>query len=375
MMSTKQERIESMLLELTSTPTAAGREGRVQSFLDRWLSARRRSLKFTRDEVGNLLVTGRGRSRRAPILITAHLDHPAFVVRSITDRMVEMEFRGGVLDPYFENARIELFDDADRRSTAIITELDSEAKPFKLARARLVSRRGDLRPGDVGRWLLGRPTISRGRLRTDACDDLAAAAAALVAFDAIRRRKGTEHVGLLFTVAEEIGFIGAIDAARSGFIPADARLICLENSRSFAESPIGGGAIVRVGDRMSIFDQALTNRISDLCQTESNRDRSFRWQRKLMPGGACEATAFGTYGYQSTCLCLPLGNYHNMSQIDEVRSGRRPAKVRREEIAMSDFDSLVRMLVLLSSRLDESGTTSRSKLDALHAGRRHILAD
>ena len=362
-----------MLLELTSLPTAAGREDRVQAYLDRWLASRKASLRFKRDAAGNLLVTRKTRSRKAPILITAHLDHPGFVIRAVDGRDVELEFRGGVLDPYFENARIELFDGDDRKYGARITSLDPDAKPFKTVTARLTRGPGGLEPGDIGRWAFGKPSISRGRLRTNACDDLAAAASALVAFDAIRRRKETEHVGLLFTVAEEVGFIGAIDAAKSGFIPKNARLICLENSRSFAESPIGGGAIVRVGDRMSIFDQALTNRISDLCLAESTRDPSFLWQRKLMPGGACEATAFGTYGYQSTCLCLPLGNYHNMSEIDEVRAGKRPAKVMREEIAMSDFDSLVRMLVLVATRLDETGVSARSRLDALHAARKHVL--
>lgn len=372
-MTKRDERIERMLLELTALPTAAGREHRVQAWLDRWLAARSTSLRGRRDRAGNLLITRRTRSRKAPILITAHLDHPAFVVRSVEDGELDLEFRGGVLDPYFEDARIELFDSEDRRSTAVITDLDPDAKPFKRARARLVSRRGDLRPGDVGRWMLGRPVISRGRLRTDACDDLAAVCAALVAYDSIRRRKGTEHVGLLFTVAEEVGFIGAIDAAKNGIIPKGARLICLENSRSFAESPIGGGAIVRVGDRMSIFDGELTNRISDLCLAEGQRDPEFRWQRRLMPGGACEATAFGTYGHQSTCLCLPLGNYHNMSEIDAVRAGERPAKVRREEIALADFHSLVRMLVLIASRLDEPAASPRERLDALHERHRHVL--
>jgi len=372
-MSTRTADIDALVLELTSLPTAAGREDRVQAFLDRWLKRRTRSLDWKRDRAGNLLVTRKNRGRRAPILITAHLDHPAFVVRSVDGRDVELEFRGGVLDPYFERARIELFDSSDDRHGAVIHSLDPTAKPFKTATARLGRNAPGLAPGDVGRWAFGKPSISRGMLRTDACDDLAAAAAALVAFDAIRRRKGTEHVGLLFTVAEEVGFIGAIDAAKSGFIPKRARLICLENSRSFPESPIGGGAIVRVGDRMSIFDQTLTNRISDLCLEEQSRDEGFRFQRRLMPGGACEATAFGTYGYQSTCLCLPLGNYHNMSDIDGVREGRRPARVKREEIAMSDFDSLVRMLVLVSTRLDERHASPRSRLDALHRRHGHVL--
>ena len=372
-MKTKNDRCEALLLELTALPTAAGKEQRVQAFLDRWLASRSKTLRYKRDRAGNLLITRKTRSRKAPILITAHLDHPGFVVKAINGLELELEFRGGVLDPYFDDARIELFDAADNRFTARITSLDSTAKPFKIATARLGRKAPDLAVGDVGRWALGKAAIGKGRLRTNACDDLAAAAAALVAYDTIRRRKGTEHVGLLFTVAEEVGFIGAIDAAKSGFIPKDARLICLENSRSFAESPIGGGAIVRVGDRMSIFDQALTNRISDLCLAESTRDPSFLWQRRLMPGGACEATAFGTYGYQSTCLCLPLGNYHNMSEIDEVRSGKRPAKVRREEIALSDFHALVRMLVLVSSHLDDTGESPRQRLDALHKRHGHVL--
>lgn len=370
---TKQNRAEEMLLEVTSIPTAAGREDRVQAYLDAWLARRARTLRARRDRAGNLLITRKTRSRKAPILITAHLDHPGFVVRSIDGMKLELEFRGGVMDPYFENARIELFDDSDKKCTAVITSLDSKAKPFKIAKARLVRRAPGLKVGDIGRWVLGNPMICKGTLRTNACDDLAALCAALVAFDSIRKRKGTEHVGLLFTVAEEVGFIGAIDAAKSGFIPKKTRLICLENSRSFPESPIGGGAIVRVGDRMSVFDQALTNRISDLCMAESVRDPDFLWQRRLMSGGACEATAFGSYGYTSTCLCLPLGNYHNMSNIDAVRAGKRPAKLKREEIAISDFHSLVRMLVLVASGLDKPAPRLTSRLDRLHRQHKHVL--
>ena len=372
-MADKKRAIEEMLLEVTSIPTAAGREERVQTYLDAWIKRRSRSIRARRDRVGNLLITRRTRSRKAPIIITAHLDHPGFVVRSVKGGMLELEFRGGVLDPYFKDARIELFDAEDRKNTARITSLDGKATPFKIAKAKLVRDTGSLQPGDIGRWMLGNPMICRGRLHTNACDDLAAVCAALVAFDAVRRRKGTEHVGLLFTVAEEVGFLGAIDSAKSGFIPKGARLICLENSRSFAESPIGGGAIIRVGDRMSVFDQDLTNRITTLCLAETARDPGFIWQRRLMPGGSCEATAFGAYGYKSTCLCLPLGNYHNMSGIDAVRAGRRPARVKREEIALDDFHSLVRMLVLLSTDLDKSTASNKALLDRLHRERKHIL--
>ena len=66
-MTTKNHRSESMLLELTSLPTAAGREDRVQAYLDRWLASRKASLRFKRDAAGNLLVTRKTRSRKASI--------------------------------------------------------------------------------------------------------------------------------------------------------------------------------------------------------------------------------------------------------------------------------------------------------------------
>ena len=212
---TKREDPESRLLELTALPTAAGKEHLMQAYLDRWLARRSRSLKWRRDGVGNLLIRRREPGRTPPLLITAHLDHPAFVVRAVEGREAELEFRGGVHDAYFPGTRIEVFAGDGTRRVARITEVDAKATPFKKVRARLAVDGDGITAGDIGRWLLPGASISRGRLRTNACDDLAAVAAALEAFDAIRRKRGCEHVGLLFTVAEEVGFLGAIEVARA----------------------------------------------------------------------------------------------------------------------------------------------------------------
>ena len=358
-----RRRHEKTALELTALPTAAGREWRVQAHLDRWLSARRRSLTWKRDADGNLLIMRktwkRGRGTPTPLLITAHLDHPAFVVSKIVDqRTLEAEFRGGVHDPYFEDAKVEFIDVEDHSVRGRVVELrkPDDDCPFKTVTVRLSRKHPLLAVGDIGRWSFPEPAITgkgeRRLLKTDACDDLAAAAAALCAFDRIRTRRGQEHVGLLFTVAEEVGFVGAIGAATNGLVPRDARLICLENSRSFGESPIHGGPIVRVGDRMTVFSPELTNDISSLCTAHATDHAGFKWQRKLMPGGACEATAFASFGYSSTCLCLPLGNYHNMERIDEVVAGERPAKVGREYIGLDDYHGLIEMLEVVASGLD-----------------------
>jgi endoglucanase len=236
--------------------------------------------------------------------------------------------------------------------------------------------------GDIARWRFEHdraplPRIQQGVLHTHACDDLAAAAAAISAFDAIRKLKGCEHVGLLFTRAEEVGFLGAIAACQHRSVPKTARLICLENSRSFPhDSPIGAGPIVRVGDKMSVFEPTLTNHISMLMMEHQKRRPPFKYQRKLMPGGTCEATTFSTYGYRSTCLCLPLGNYHNMTQIDEVASGKRPARVGPEFISVEDYHGLIEMLLVCATGLDAADApTLRGRMESLMTEYGFVLED
>jgi endoglucanase len=348
------------LRELTVIPTAAGREDRVVRWVEAWVKARS-NLRLRRDRAGNLLITRTGARRGRPIYMTAHLDHPAFVVRRMIDpRTVDLEFRGGVHPPYFDGARIELFDGDDVAHRATVTELDPKAKPYKRATARLSKAGATLARGDVGRWVF-RGTLPRRKgdlFFTHACDDLAAVAAALSTLDVLRRKRNTPNVGVLLTRAEEVGFIGAIAACVDGSVPRTARLICLENSRSFADSPIGGGPILRVGDRLSVFDPTLTNRIGDLLIEHERRNPGFSWQRRLMPGGACEATAFSAYGFESTCLCLPLGNYHNMADIDGALAGRRPARVGPEHISITDYHGLVEMLLVATTRLDSARVPS-----------------
>jgi len=366
------------LLEITAIPTAAGCEQRVMRWIERW-TAKRPSIALSRDKAGNLFLTRADTARAkpvfAPLFITAHLDHPAFVVTDVQGDLVRLEFRGGVNNPYFERAKIDIFDARDRVHRATIDSLDSSAMPFKRVVATLSDRRAKgIAPGDVARWALPEPTVRDGIVHTHACDDLAAVAAALAFYDTVHDRPGCEHVGLLFTRAEEIGFVGAIAACRLGSVPKNARLICLENSRAFAESPIGAGPILRVGDRMSVFEPTLTNRLTDIFLNRARSNPSWKWQRKLMPGGTCEATAYSSFGFQSTCICLPLGNYHNMRDIDGVNAGKRPARVGHEFISVGDFHGLVDMLILAATHLDTANLKSlRERMDDLLDDHRTII--
>lgn len=384
---------EKFLLEVTSLPTAAGREERVIGCIETWVAARRNRIVLSRDRCGNITIAQHGfleacARGAAPVLITAHLDHPAFIVTAVRTRgksvELDLEFRGGVNDPYFKGASLEVFDTATRRSfDAKIVDLDPRidpvTKPFKTVVARLAKPAAmkAIAPGSIARWRFPKAEISKGLAHTHACDDLAALAAALVAFDGICRDPALSHVALLFTRSEEIGFIGAIAAARDGTVPKGARLVCLENSRSFPhDSPIGAGPIVRVGDRLSVFTPELTNRISDIAAAHAKEDAAFRFQRKLMPGGACEATAFASFGIASTCICLPLGNYHNMRDIEGVAAGTTKARVGREYISVADFHWLVQLLEVVARRLDDASVVGghRALMETLWARHGAIVA-
>lgn len=467
-------RERDVLLEVTQIPTAAGREERVEAYIRAYVEARP-ALRLRADRAGNLVVeprtpwgassTGSGGTSRsmgagsrvarsplnaatgvasssrpaaalsskAPIFITAHLDHPAFVVeRIVGPATVELSFRGGVNDDYFPDARIVLHPQdhapigatlsgpssspagANPFGTMYLAELDSQAVSSSRAgedhsgeeqggKGALIddAHTDDhpaqlVRVGDIATWALPPAEVDRaGIVHTPACDDLAAVAAALCAYDRLLELalagERVEDVRLLFTRAEEIGFIGAIAACRLGTIPSGSRLVALENSRASNEAPIGGGPIVRVGDRLSVFDprltaacarraEQITSAPASITATQKQADltNKSRWQRKLMAGGACEATVFCAYGFQATCLCLPLGNYHNMSELDRVQGGTwdaktlGPPRIAREFIALSDYLGLVDLLTAIGRELPTADPIM-PRLDKLFENKAGVL--
>lgn len=367
---------ESWLLDLTRIPTAAGRENRVVAWIRRW--AVDRNVQIDEDEAGNItLRLPSPPSDSRVIYFTAHLDHPAMVVeRAVGPGVFELSLRGGVMPDYLKDARVEIFDASDNSLPAVLREITSpEGAPFPHYLAELETDSLDsIAVGDVARWALDEPRVTDGLVHTNACDDLAAVAAALAAFDVLLHRfaagERIDDVRLLFTRAEEVGFIGAIAACRAATIPPAAHVIALENSRAFDDSPIGGGPIVRVGDRLSTFSPTLTAACAKAAENVFGRPalprasektselRGRAWQRKLMAGGACEATVFCAFGHDATCLCLPLGNYHNMADLAAVQAGTNtnPPRLALEHIALSDFHGLVDLLVECGCNLPHSSS-------------------
>jgi endoglucanase len=272
----------------------------------------------------------------------------------LNETQVAADFRGSVDPAYFIGTKVRLHRDGARPALGAIESIESKSDS-RLDHEVVVefARNVETDPGDVMTWALPPSRISDDRLRTPACDNLAGVAAALATLDRLGQSAATKKldVRVLLTRSEEVGFVGAIGAATGGFVPKDATIVVLETSRSFADSPIGAGPIVRVGDKVNCFHPETTYMLSEVAKALEERNANFRGQRKLMPGGTCNASAYQSYGFATGCLCLALGNYHNMNEAKR--------RIDREVISISDWHMLVRLLVEVA-RVHSVSTCSQS---------------
>ena len=288
-----------------------------------------RGLARTTDAAGNLVVKyGAG----TPLVLVAHLDHPGFHVAGN-----HLDFKGGLVAAHaVEGAPLHFF----RRGSmepigeGVLTSATADERGF------LRTATADRYEGDFAMWGFPGWSIEDGRVTARVCDDLLGAAAILAVFDDLVHSQPSTCVWGLFTRAEEEGFLGAFEAIRLATVPRDADVLSLECSKALPHAPQGGGVIVRVGDRMSIFDPSLTAAL----EAAAGKVDGLTFQRRLMDGGACEATAFCAAGYRASGVAVPLGGYHNAA---DEGFGIVP-----ETVMVSDYLAEVALLTSLAHNPD-----------------------
>ncbi|MDP6849952.1 MAG: hypothetical protein QF524_03330, partial [Planctomycetota bacterium] len=205
---------------------------------------------------------------------------------------------------------------------------------------RITSKRGAApKKSWIGEWDLPL-RLTKKKIRNVVCDDLAGVASILAGLD-LAWRSGMERSALAyFTRCEENGFVGCLQGIHLETFPKDVPVVVLECSPKLPNAQPGDGPIARVGDRLSIYDPKLLQRLENAAEELQQRVPGFLWQRKLMDGGACEATAFCSAGYSSAGMALALTNYHN---VPDNRKGG-PA---HEEVNRCDQENLVLWLATL----------------------------
>ena len=360
------------LFHLCNLPTAPYHEQYVAAFVRHWASQpERRLLRVQADPWGNLYVRYRqGKSSRRTLFLEAHMDHPGFIVIGTRrDGTLNAAFLGGVKPSCFEGGRIILWR-PDRRAAGLLTADGTPAGRWTVARVLavkpqpggkplrcvLASPGEKVSPGTIGMWNLPDAAAVGNLLAARACDDVAGVAVGLAVLDRLIKQRSAANVTLLLTRAEEVGFIGAIAAAKSRRFPSPCSIIGIETSKTLPHARQGDGPIIRVGDRTTIFSPSLTRFIHQTAAGLADDEPGLHYQRQLMDGGTCDTTAFGALGFDSGAVCLALGNYHNMREHSTgTAAGIAPASkhIASETIDRRDFVGLVEMLTAVCRRFSQ----------------------
>ena len=72
-----------------------------------------------------------------------------------------------------------------------------------------------------------------------------------------------------------------------------------------------------------------------------------------------------------TCICLPLGNYRNMADADEVLAGKKKGRPGPEFVSAEDFHGMIELLEAVARGLAAPGPSRREMMEkiwAQHAG-------
>lgn len=295
----QQEELLSVVRALVEQPTAPFHEEAVRDAIVAQLR-KCPHVKIEHDAYGNMIARyRRGTRAQARWAFAAHMDHPGWV----RGEKAEWRFLGSVAERFLVNPRRREF-------------------------------------GDFAMWDLPAFELKDGQIHSRACDDLLGCAEIICLFRELEAAKAKVHCLGVFTRAEEVGFWGAIQLARARTLPKNITVFSLETSTPRGGAEIGRGPIVRVGDRLSIFDSGETARLMSVAAANN-----IPVQRCLLDGGACEASAYQLYGYRSVAASIGLGNYHNCAPDGSIQA---------EFVSVEDYANMVRLCLAVVSESTKS---------------------
>jgi len=296
------------------------------------------NLDFKRDEFGNVIVRLRTAPKVRPLVLAAHLDHPGFeIVRPLSATSWLARFLGGVPNNYFRaGVPVRLMPGA---LAAKVGKRPGKAKEFELHAKRPVKE-----PPGFAVWDLEDFAVRNGRIHGRACDDLIGVASILATLIELKRRRVRAHVIGVIARAEEVGFLGAMAVAATKELPKNSLVISLETSRELPGVKMEQGVILRVGDRTSIFNSEAMRFLGEVAAGLKAHSKKFQFQRALMSGGTCEATAYQEFGFQTAAVCVALGNYHNCAERNRIAA---------EFVSVADALSMVKLLASAAGQIPQ----------------------
>ncbi len=298
------QRFLSLFRKILSTPTAPFHEYHVAALLKELLVPLS-NVTVECDNYGNLIARYQKGKKKPQLAFAAHMDHPGWVKHKNNE-----QFLGGVPKDRLDQHPVEWF-------------------------------------GPFGMWKLNPFEVKDGMIRARVCDDLIGCASIVALFQQLEENQVEATVYGLFTRAEEVGFNGAVAMAKNWTLPGGVRFVSLETSSPRWGAEIGKGPVIRVGDRSSVFDDAITSELVDAATFSK-----IPHQRSLLDGGSCEATAMNLYGIPAAGISVLLGNYHNVAEEKGITE---------EYVSLEDTKNLVKLIYATTCRMAEPGAESSKK--------------
>jgi endoglucanase len=316
-----------LLKDILQQPAAPFREFHVAQCVSKHLL--KAKVPHFYDPIDNLVIGVNSKSEYLRVLkkknkepvrvFIAHMDHPGFHgMHWLNKGSLAIKWHGGSPVKHLAGAKVWLADDTGLVAEGQLPNINLLKSKLAIDTAVVQFKNkldgvSDIKPKKLfgGFAFRSHSWLSGKRLYTRAADDLAGVYCIVTtAIDLFRRqRKNDSFIGLL-TRAEEVGFVGAVKHLELGWLNTAKRpIVCvsLEASRHLPGACIGKGPVVRLGDRRTPFDSGALQVLSELALKTLPK----RHQRRLMDGGACEATATTAWGLPTVGITLPLGNYHN----------------------------------------------------------------
>jgi endoglucanase len=332
------EELYQALMAIAARPTAPCHEAHVRACLLERLNGLPHVTTRV-DEFGNLHASYEHRPHGEPgepFRVVAHMDHPGFVVHR-KGKIAELHFAGGVEEKYFAGKGIVFYHE---ETTKPLGRALIKSASFSEDVKRVVLDRAIPAGATFAMWNLPKARCTKRLFFSPACDDLAQVSTVLALLRRLALGKARAGVHALFTRAEEIGFAGALAALKSKTPFAPMPTLSLETSQARGFARVDGGPVVRVGDRLSVFDSRITHWLETAFRDLQAARPGAICQRLLMGGGTCEASVFHRAGLPTGALCVALNHYHNMGPGTALRA---------ESISLRDCQGLYDFLFFLAT--------------------------
>lgn len=317
----------AVLAQLVESYGVSGREGPVRETVIRLLPD---WANPTIDSAGNVHV----RVGRGPPLVVfiAHMDEIGFEVTAIRDDgQLELRNRGGFMPSLFE-AEPALVHTAAGVVPAVFALRDSVGASPRRAPGPLrvdpgtgsgaASEALGIRVGDTVTMPKQLVPLAGSRATGRSLDDRVGCAAQMLALRRLDPRQLRHSILFIFSTGEEINLVGARYAAPQlagerpvrvhaldTFVSADAPL----EIKTYANAPLGRGAVVRAVDNSSVSPPALVDSLVALA-----RARRIPLQVGTTSGGN-DGSTFTRYGVPDLPIGWPLRYSHSPAEVLDLR--------------------------------------------------------